>query len=246
MTPSIPGIEERMDTARLEAFILEKMSATRLPGLSIALLKDEQVVYARGFGQRDIARDLPVTPTTLFGAASITKSFIAIAILQLAEKGLLKLSDPIEKFLPCPLCSKSDEPIRIEHLLTHTSGTPALGYIEAVLRHAHGIGGCELNIRGVQDVLNFTAGGKGWIEAAPGERWFYLNEGYVLLGEIVAKVSGQTYEDYLREHVLGPLGMSRSFFGEAEVVRDGETALPYVLPRDGSPPRAGRYLYDAL
>src|SRR3954453_16821874 len=117
-----------MDTPALESFIFEKMSATRLPGLSIALVKDGEVVYARGFGLADIARARPVTPNTLFGAASITKSFIGIAILQLAEKGLLKLSDPVERHVPCPLASKTAEPIRIEHLLTHTSGMPALAY----------------------------------------------------------------------------------------------------------------------
>src|SRR5689334_11510667 len=91
----------------LESFILDKMSATRLPGLSIALVKDGDVVYARGFGLADIERALPVTPKTLFGAASITKSFTAISILQLAEKGLLSVSDPVEKFVECPIKPKS-------------------------------------------------------------------------------------------------------------------------------------------
>src|SRR5262245_2721753 len=96
----------------LESFIFDKMSATRLPGLSIALVKDGEVVYSRGFGVADIAIGKPVTPQTLFGAASITKSFTAISILQLAEKGLLSLSDPVGKFLPCPMRSKHGE-IRI-------------------------------------------------------------------------------------------------------------------------------------
>src|SRR5690348_15526020 len=118
-----------MDIAKLEAFISEKMTATRLPGLSIALLKGEEVVYSHGFGLVDLERRRAATPQTLYGAASITKSFAAISILQLAEKGMLKLSDPVERFLSCPIKSK-DAPIRIEHLLTHTCGMPALGYIE--------------------------------------------------------------------------------------------------------------------
>src|SRR5215212_9366825 len=134
-----------MDIPKLESFIFDKMSATRLPGLSVALVKGDEIVYTRGFGQADIARGRPAKPETLYGAASVTKSFVAIAILQLAEKGLLKLSDPVEKHVTCPLRS-TDGVITIEHLLSHTSGTPALAYIEAVLRHAHQIGGCPLPI----------------------------------------------------------------------------------------------------
>src|SRR3954467_1403549 len=178
-----------MDIAKLEAFVAGKISATRLPGLSIALVKGGEVVYSRGFGLADIERRRAATPQTLYGAASITKSFAAISILQLAEKGLLKLSDPVERFLPCPLKSK-DAPIRIEHLLTHTSGIPALGYIEGVLRHAHQIGGCELTIKSARDVLKFAQDADARAETSPGERWFYLNEGYVLLGEIIERISG--------------------------------------------------------
>jgi CubicO group peptidase (beta-lactamase class C family) len=235
-----------MNTARLEAFIFDKMALTRLPGLSIALVHDGEVAYARGFGLADIARGRCATPQTIYGAASITKSFAAIAILQLAEKGLLKLSDPAEKFLPCPFKSKS-EPVRIEHLLTHSSGYPALGYIEAVLRHAHDIGGCCLPIACPRDVLTFAQGAPDdWAEAKPGERWFYLNEGYVLLGEIIAKVSGQTFEQYIREHILAPLEMTRSFFAEADVRGDADVAPPYVVPKDGAQPREGRYLHNML
>jgi CubicO group peptidase (beta-lactamase class C family) len=235
-----------MNTARLEAFIFDKMAATRLPGLSIALIKGGEVVYARGFGLADIAKSRCATPQTLYGAASVTKSFVAIAILQLAEKGLLKLSDPVERHLPCPFTSKG-EPVRIEHLLTHSSGTPTLGYIEAVLRHAHQIGGCCLPIACARDVMTFAQGAKDeWVEAEPGERWFYLNEGYVLLGEIIAKLSGKPYEQYIRDNILRPLGMSRSFFAEQDVTTDPDVAVPYVLPKDGSPPRAGRYLYNIV
>ena len=235
-----------MNTHALESFIFDKMSATRLPGLSIALVKGDDVVYARGFGHADIARGTSARPETLFGAASITKSFVAIAILQLADKGLLKLTDPVDRFIPCPFKSKTGEPIRIEHLLTHTSGMPALGYIEAVLRHAHQIGGCALPISGARDVITFAQGCDDWIESKPGERWFYLNEGYVLLGEIVERITGTHYETYVRQHILQPLGMSRTFFTEDDCTADGDVATPYVTPRDGAPPRAGRYLYGML
>ena len=235
-----------MDTAALEAFIFDKMAATRLPGLSIALVRDGGVAYARGFGQANIKRNGAATPQTLYGAASITKSFIAIAVLQLAERGLIKLTDPVEKFLPCPIKS-TDGVVTIEHLLTHTSGVPALGYIEAVLRHAHGIGGTNLPIAAPRDVATFAHGCDAWVESPAGQRWFYLNEGYVLLGEIVAKITGTAYEQYVTEKILRPLGMTASFFTEEDVGKCNDVAVPYVLPKDGvTPPREGKYLYNVL
>jgi len=235
-----------MNTARLEAFIFDKMSATRLPGLSIAVVRDGKVVYARGFGQANIEKSRAATPQTLYGAASITKSFIAIAILQLAERGLIKLNDPVEEFLPCPIKS-SDGVVTIEHLLTHTSGLPAIGYIEAVLRHAHGIGGANLAIASPRDVMTFAQESESWAESPAGQRWFYLNEGYVLLGEIVGKITGTPYERYVDEHIFKPLGMTSSFFAEVDVTRQDDVATPYVLPKDGvAPPRAGKYLYNVL
>jgi CubicO group peptidase (beta-lactamase class C family) len=235
-----------MNTGKLEAFIFDKMSLTRLPGLSIALVRDGEVVYARGFGQANIEHHRAATPQTLYGAASITKSFIAIAILQLIERGLIKLADPVEKFLPCPIKS-TDGVVTIEHLLTHTSGLPAIGYIEAVLRHAHGIGGANLAIASPRDVMTFAQGSQSWAESPAGQRWFYLNEGYVLLGEIVGKIAGTPYERYVHERIFTPLGMTSSFFAEADVARREDVAVPYVLPKDGvAPPRAGRYLYNVL
>jgi CubicO group peptidase (beta-lactamase class C family) len=159
---------------------------------------------------------------------------------------LIKLTDPVEKFLPCPIKS-TDGVVTIEHLLTHTSGMPALGYIESTLRYAHGIGGTNLAIALPRDVATFLRGSEDWAESPAGRRWFYLNEGFVLLGEIVGKISGTPYDRYIHEHILEPLGMSSSFFAEADVAQYEDVATPYVLPKDGvAPPRAGRYLYNVL
>jgi hypothetical protein len=87
----------------LESFMAEKMSSTRLPGLSIALVRGDDVVYAKGFGVADIEQSTHATPETIYGAASITKSFVAIAILQLVERGLISLQDPVDKHLDWPL-----------------------------------------------------------------------------------------------------------------------------------------------
>lgn len=233
-----------MNTARLESFIFDKMADTRLPGLSIALVKDDEVVYARGFGQRDLAHGLPATPDTLYGIGSVTKSFTALAIMQLVEKGLLELSDPVEKHLPFAIKPKGER-VRVEHLLSHTAGMPALAYGEALIRYTNETGGRHLPIGGPEDILTFMQGSDDWEESTPGERWAYFNEGYALLGLIIERLSGRRYADYVRQEILEPLGMNRSFFEPSELERDQDVAVPYVLPQDGLP-RAGRYLFRTI
>lgn len=217
---------------KLESFIFEKMAETKLPGLSAAAISGEKIVWERGFGFRDLESGLPATPNTLYGIGSITKSFTAIAILQLAERGKLSLDDPVEKFMPIPL-RPGGEPIRIWHLLSHSSGIPALGYAEAVIRTVTGAGGKPLPIATASDVLTFMADAGEWAAARPGERWFYLNEGYVLLGALIEKCAGLSYEEYIERNVLGPLGMERSFFRKEEVKGDPDAATPYLITREG-------------
>jgi CubicO group peptidase (beta-lactamase class C family) len=233
-----------MKLEKLDSFVFDKMSSSRLPGVSLALVKRGRVVYARGFGLSDIERGTPASAETIYGAASITKSFVAIGILQLAEKKRLRLSDPVERFVRWPGSGPRGQ-VRLHHLLSHTSGMPALAYIEAVLRHAYGIGGRHLAIGKPRDVLTFMSGAGDWSECPPGQRWFYLNEGYVALGEIIEQVSGQRLDPYIREHILDPLGMSSSFFLDKDMPAGAQVGTPYVLPA-GAAARAGRYLHGVL
>ena len=217
-----------METRRLEEFILEKMSETGLPGLSIAITDAEDTIYARAFGFRDVEQGLRATPRTSYCVGSVTKSFTALAILQLAEEGLLDLEDPVGKYIPLGLRPGGEE-IRVKHLLTHASGLPALGYAEALIRNVVGDDTTWLPIATPDDVVSFVSGAGDWVEARPGERFFYLNEGYVLLGRIIEVASGRPYEDYVRERILAPLGMERSYFSRGEFDRDVDKATPYVL-----------------
>lgn len=172
----------------LEEFILEKMAETKLPGVSIALIDRGEVVYSRGFGFRDIERGLPATPRTLYGIGSVTKSFTCIALLQLQEQGRLRVDDPVDRYLPLSV-RPMGEAVRIHHFMTHSSGIPALAYAEAVIRHSVGATDTFVPIGSYDDMLNFVNGAQAWTYTRPGERWFYLNEGYVLLGAIIEKVS---------------------------------------------------------
>ncbi len=221
-----------MDFSRLEEFVLEKIRKARIPGLSIAVVKDNEVIYSRGFGFRDISNGLPATPNTIYGIGSVTKSFTALAILKLVEQGKLDLYDPIDKYVPLGI-RPFNEPIRIHHLLTHSSGIPALAYAEAFIRSLLGLDKTWLPLSTPEDIISFMRDAGEWVEAKPGSRFFYLNEGYVLLGYIISKISGVKYEDFVRKHILEPLEMNRTYFYSTEVEKDPDVATPYIIDKDG-------------
>ncbi len=221
-----------MSLSKLEQFIFEKMSETKLPGLSAAVIERDCIVWSRGFGFRHLESGLPATPRTLCAIASITKSFTAIAIMQLAEQGKLSVDDPVDSHVPVKI-SLGDEPVRISHLMSHSSGLPALAYAESMIRGAVGAGEHWLPVASYEDLITFMADAADWAVARPGERWFYLNEGYVLLGYVIERCSGLSYEEYVKTHILEPLGMTRSFFDKETVENDEDTATPYIVTHDG-------------
>lgn len=216
-----------MSFAQFENFIFEKIAETKLPGLSAALVKDGEVIWSRGFGLRDVESGQAATPHTLYSVGSVTKSFTTLAIMQLAEQGKLKIDDPIEKYMPFDI-RPGRELVRIWHLMTHTSGLPALAYAENVISGSIGATESWLPIANAEDVLTFMAEAGDWAVTKPGQRWFYLNEGYMLLGHIIEQCSGLAYEDYIRENILKPIGMNRSVYRKADVERDQDVATPYV------------------
>ncbi|MCG2864152.1 MAG: serine hydrolase [Vulcanisaeta sp.] len=221
-----------MDLERLEGFILSRMREFKVPGLSIGIVKGNELIYARGFGFRDLERGLPASPGTVYGIGSITKTFTALSILRLVQEGRLDLMDPVDKYIPLRL-RPFGEPVRIHHLLTHTSGIPALGYAEAFINGVLGLEANLLPLATPDDVITFMRDAERWAVARPGERFFYLNEGYVLLGRIISKVSGVSYEDYVTRNILKPLGMDRSYFRAEDFERDPDTAAAYIITRDG-------------
>ena len=221
-----------MNFAKLEDFIFEKISKTHLPGLSLAVVKYGEVVYSRGFCFRDLEYGLRATPETLYGIGSVTKSFTALSIMQLAEKGKLDLNEPVSKYVPLEL-KFEEESVKIWHLMCHSSGIPALAYAEALIRYVTGAGGKWIPVARPEDLYTFMREANQWSLTKPGERWFYLNEGYVILGHIIEQVSGIKYIEYVRKNVLEPLKMNRSFFRKQDVEADSNVATPYIVTRDG-------------
>lgn len=216
---------------RFEDYIFGAMSKTGLPGLSAAAVDRDGVIWSRGFGFRDVEAGLPATPHTVYGIGSITKSFTAIAVLQLWEEGKLSLDDPVGKFLPLELEVKG-KPVRLWHLLTHSAGIPALAYAEAFIRAATGAATGWVPTATTDDIVIFMAGAEEWALEPPGTRWFYLNEGYALLGKVIEVVSGLDYREYVRRRILEPLRLGSACFLE-ELEGTPEPAAPYLITPAG-------------
>jgi len=215
------------DCERFDQVAFSKLSETRLPSIAVSIIEQGEIVHARGFGFKDVSAALPATEHTLYGVGSITKSFVALAIGKLAEAGKVDFHDPITKFLP--LKPKAFQGVELHHLLSHTSGIPGLGSLEVLLFTAFGEYHHWLPISSLGDMQSFVSDVDDWAEARPGEKLFYLNEGFILLGEVIAKVSGRPWFDFLTEEILKPLRMNRTFLEKADISRDADVATPYLI-----------------
>jgi CubicO group peptidase (beta-lactamase class C family) len=179
------------------------MAYAGLPGLSIGIVHDQQLVWSAGFGRASLARSHAATADTLYRIAAITKLFTSTAILQLRDAGRLQLDDPLVKHLPWFSIREAEAEtpvITIRHLITHTAGLPR----EAGF--PYWTDGEFPTIEKVRERLPQQRA------ALPAERdWKYSNLGLTLAGEVVAAASGRPYADYVVQHVLEPLGMKRTF-----------------------------------
>jgi len=220
-----------------EAKVATAMKGMHIPGMSVAIVRDGGIVYARGFGARNLEKNLPATPDTLYGICSCTKSFTALAIMQLFEQGKLDVQDPVGKHLPFKLGSK-ENPIRIHHLLSMSSGIPNLGLAEVLLGRAFGVEEKWVPASSFDDLMLHVNSAKGEIAAEPGVRYFYFNTGFTLLGEIVARVSKKPYEQYIGEGILKPLKMNRSTFLEEEFEKDLDIMTAYRTQEEAGEAKA--------
>jgi len=227
----------------IESFILEKMKSSRLPALSLGIMQKGKVIYQRGFGRRNLEDGQPATPDTLYGIGSITKSFTCLSLLQLQEESRLSLSDPVSDYLDFNL-KPAGRTVEIQHLMSHTSGIPGLAYAEAAILNSVGEEVEDVPVGDVEDMLTFIRESQDWLETEPGKRWFYLNEGYVLLGGIIARVSGISYQKYLKENIFSPLEMNRTFFSRENVEADKDAACPYLVTDNERIPQS--YLYGSI
>ena len=186
---------------KLQPLIQDFLRKQEIPGFAIALIDDGKVVYEKGFGVLSLKGQDPTTPRSLFHMASITKPFVATAVMQLVEKGKIRLDDPITEYLPYfELDDPRAKTITIQQLLTHTSGMPDVADYEWD-KPQYDDGALERYVRSLTDQkLVFD----------PGSRFQYSNMAYEILGDVVAKASGMTFEEYCKKNILEPLGMADS------------------------------------
>src|SRR2546427_1923607 len=189
---------------KVDDYIKAEMQRQHIPGLSLAVVRDGQIVLAKGYGLANVELQVPAKPETIFQSGSMGKQFTATAVMMLVEEGKLSLADCITKYFPDAPASWQN--ITVRHLLTHTAGTTDYpsdfdfrrDYTEA-----------ELLTRAEAIPLAFQ----------PGEKWSYSNLGYVMLGILIHKVSGKFYGDFLQERVFRPLGMTTArIISEADII----------------------------
>ena len=212
----------------LEQRISNLMQKTKVPGFSVAVIKNQEIIYSKGFGNRNIEKNLPATPDTLFGIGSCTKVFTCIAIMQLAEQGKLAIEDPIKKHLPINI-GLEDKPIKIRHLMSHSSGLPNLGVVSVLISRHASLEEKWVPFASKDDFYTFLNGAQDEVVDEPSKRYFYFNAGFSLLGEIIEKVSGLKFENYIDEHILKPLKMSRSTFLEEDFNNDADKMKAYTI-----------------
>ena len=226
----VDGDDEAPDgslEAALDRALAEVMASHPLPGLAVGVVKDGRIVYAKGFGKVTLGEEAPVTERSLFHMASVSKTFVAAAILQLVEQGKVDLDAPISTYIPYfRLDDERCGEITVQQMLTHTSGMPDVrdyGWDSPECDD----GALERYVRGLADrKLLF----------APGSRFRYSNMAYEVLGDVIATVSGMPFKEYVKRNILDVLGMRDSTFLLEETAPDLRTrphvGFPHPVPSD--------------
>ena len=197
----------QVDSVALDRVATEELAKQKIPGMSVAVVKGDRVVYAKGFGVASVETNVPVTPDTLFRIASLTKTFVAAAVVQLSEQGRLRLDAPIDNYI-YGLSSEIGR-LTAHQLLSHTAGLS-----DDI--HLHGPHE-ETALATVAQSLNETV-----LFTRPGRVFSYSNLGYVLLGRLIEVIKGKHFADAMDELVFQPLGMNRTTFRPT-------TAMTYPL-----------------
>ncbi|MEQ9407566.1 MAG: serine hydrolase [Fuerstiella sp.] len=226
--PRFAGYDRRM-----RAFMKEH----RVPGASIAVTHESRVVFARGYGYADIAAAEQVRPESLFRIASISKPITAVAILQLVENGQLKLDDTVLSVLDyehdIATAGEDFDPrwrdITIRHLLQHRGGWDRGKSFDAMFRSVEfanraGTDPPADQATVIKTMLSYK------LDFDPGERYAYSNFGYCLLGRVIEKLTGQSYEEYVRHNVLAPIGVTSMRIGATLLTGRTVNEVRYYQP----------------
>jgi CubicO group peptidase (beta-lactamase class C family) len=194
----------------MEAFVQAHLATGNFMG-AVLVARGDEVLFQGGYGKADLELDVPNTPESVFRLGSLTKQFTAAAILQLQEQGLLEINDTVDRYLPG--YPHGDE-ITIYQLLNHTSGVPDYEFLESRMVYRNAVSLDALMAKFSDLPFDYT----------PGSQFKYSSSGYVILTAIIEKVSGQSYADYLAEHIFQPLGMEATRYDNADTILPGRAS----------------------
>lgn len=224
----------------LRTYLQSYQERNSIPGLAVGIGHNGKTIFAEGFGHRNVAESLPVTAQTVFGVASVTKSFTALGIMLVQDDGKLSVTDPVTKWLPeLRINGAAPTGMTIHHFLTHTSGLPGL----QAMYHARALsirqdpdfvvqpGGIDPfavePIRTYEDLMRLMADMKIELLGAPGEAFNYCNECWALLQGIIERASGQSYIDFMQARILDPAGMETATFLRSDLPKLPEVTELY-------------------
>ena len=198
---STTELAERVDV------IAKKALARPVAGISIAVARDGEVVFARGYGMANLEHEVAVTPNTVFHIASISKNILAAVVLQLADEGKLQLDEVVTRYVPS--APTHGRHVTVRQLLNHTSGI----YSFTSLPDAENNERLDLTHEQVLELIKDKP-----LDFEPGTSWRYDNSAFYLAGMVVESVTKQEYGEYVREHIFKPLGMNSSSLCDARMV----------------------------
>lgn len=178
---------------KIDRFVSAEMSRQKIPGMAVAVVKNGEVVLAKGYGFANLEHQVPVTTHSIFNSGSVGKQFTAAAIVHIAEQGKIRLDDHIARYLPRTKARWGS--ITVRHLLTHTSGIPE--YEDEIDMRR------DYSERQLTEFVGLLRR-----RSAPGHKFEYSNSGYLLLGVIIRMITGEFHADYIRKNIFEPLGMN--------------------------------------
>ena len=199
------------DIGNIDSYVRAQMEAAQVPGLALGVVQGDRVLHLRGFGAADDS-GRAVSPQTPFNLGSVTKSFTAMAVMQLVEKGQIQLDAPVQQYLPWFRLAggAASSVVTVRELLNQTSGI-GTGQGEDVSL-------CRPRTT-PEDMVRSLA--KVWPRALPGRSFQYADANYITLGVLVEAVSGQPYADYVQQHILAPLDMTNTFLSGEQALQHG-------------------------
>lgn len=230
----------RVNDVDLRVKVADVLDRWPSAGLAAGVVRDGRLEWFLGHGVSDVESREPVTQDTVFRIGSITKTFTAIAVMQLWERGLVDLDAPASEYLRSfrlVPARPSFRPATARHLLTHTAGIGYWRRLSDLLQPGVGSGD-RAGRSGASPLPEYYRRGLP-VEVEPGTKWVYSNHGFAALGQIVEDVSGRPLDHYLRDHIFQPLGMEHTDLVRSEQVR-ARLATGYVLRSRGLKPVADR------